>query len=115
MGISLQRLTNKTATLYKKTEGATNEYGEKEISYSQSSSFKVCLQPKKQLEEIRIPGQVFLSPDDISHIVYCDYREDISIGDRLKIDSVYYEVKGISDEAGRKHHLKIFCKELQNV
>lgn len=108
--MSIANYFNKTCTIYKRTLGATNEYGERAWTET-SSNISCALQPVTRLGEgyeITEAGKTVIS----THIIYCATTVDITEGDKVVIDSSTFQVLLVSDDAGRAHHLKVHVKEV---
>lgn len=111
--MSFESLLNKTGVRYIKTEDSANEYGEKKITYVESTSFSLSLQPKSDKEIIIEAGIVNVGSGDMTHKIYCSITTVILRGDRVLIDGIYYEILTSMNAAGRGHHLKLYVKRLQ--
>jgi hypothetical protein len=104
-------MLNKTAKIYRRNSGSTNEYGESATSWTtQVASFKCAFQTNSSSngEAQVIAGKMILA----SHILYCLIGTDIKAGDRVEIISKLYEVKLVSNEAERDSHLKVYLNRI---
>lgn len=105
---------NKTATLTKKTESSTNEYGESTFTES-TSTFSCALQPNTGLGSTTTTGVGFRTDDkgvvvETTHFLYCAITIAIEPGDKVTIDGNDYKVIHVNDGAGRGHHLECGLK-----
>ena len=108
--MSISSYFNKTGLLYKRTLGATNEYGEKSWTET-SSSISCALQPLARIED----GYVVINSGKSirsTHTIYCAITVDIEEGDKVVIDGQTFRVLLVSDDAGRGNHLKVRVEEL---
>jgi SPP1 family predicted phage head-tail adaptor len=109
--IPSDKMLNKTGIVYRRSAGATNEYGEKATAWAtQVASFKCALQTNSSSngEAQAIGGLMILA----THILYCYSTTNIKAGDRVEVSSKLYDVKLVSNEAERDSHYKVYLNRI---
>ena len=102
-------LLNMTGTVYSKTKGSRNSFGEKSFSLNTSiNNLKLALQPTREEYKITLNGTVYIS----KKVAYCNYRTDINPGDILEVNNIRYLIVSVEDDGGRQDHLRMFVSKL---
>ena len=99
-------LLNKTAKMYTKVRGAVNDFGEADFTLSETiDEVDIAFQPIREDDvRFKVGGTTYVA----THIVYCNYREDIAPEDVVEIESIQYRIVGIQNDGGRNHHLRLY-------
>jgi len=112
--MAIEKYYNKSATLKKKSESSSNEYGEPIFTES-TSTFDCALQPNSRLGSTTTTGVGHRVDergvvDETTHVLYCAVTIAIEAGDIVEVDSDEYKVIHVNDGAGRGHHLQCGLK-----
>ncbi len=96
---------NKTAKVYTKSAGSVNSFGETDYTESASiTDLAVALQPSKEQLDFTVGGKTYV----VRNVAYCNYREDISVGDYLEVDSKRYLIASVENDGGMDEHLRMY-------
>ena len=88
------------------TSGVPDEYGQPSRTYATLATFRGRIEPKSAREVAAISGAGAVVSD---HILYARPR-DLRESDRVRFDPAdgrLYEITGIRDMAGARHHLTV--------
>ena len=105
MSISSDML-NKTAVIYTKSQSTKNDFGEYAFTEAESiSSVSVALQSVKEELSFTLHGTTYVA----RHLIYCNYRTDITPGDVAEIESIKYRIISVENDGGRDHHIRMYA------
>jgi len=97
-----ESLLNKSGRVYRPSQGAPNEYGERQIGVSSVLTTQLCLQPVRERFAIMKSGIQY----QVEAVAYTPIVSVVE-GDYLDIESVRYLIVGVENESGQDHHLKL--------
>jgi SPP1 family predicted phage head-tail adaptor len=106
--MSFDSLLNKTATIERVTTTADTVGGQVKDWATLIASVPCAIQPVGAKEQAALGNREVL----ITHIMYCrPFSAEVTEADRVNAGGTYYDINGITDEAGRGHHYKVYLTE----
>lgn len=101
-------LLTQTATIKRRVEGAVDDLGIPEESFTTVSTTAKCLiQQKSESVAIDDKGREIIS----SHLCFMAYGESVQEDDLITIGSnTYYAISVDNDVAGQGHHVEVYLR-----
>ena len=100
-------LYNNTLTLQVLTETSDSQGGST-TTWADSTVFKARISSLSAQEKMAQDKTTTVA----SHKIYCN-NMTVTTADRIKWDTVYFEITGIVNPSEAYHHLEIFVREIQ--
>ncbi len=105
--MSINSFLTDTESIYRRSSGTGNEYGEKVDTWTLITTIAGIIHPKSGSLN-RVETGIEITYDAV---LYCLTTANIRVGDKVKDPSnKYWNVLSIKDAAGKGHHYECFLK-----